>query len=341
MNNLKRPGLVVTVAAFLVILAAIAAYTFVARPWFLNWGAVGTDGTRPLMGDDAWLGGVITGTRGVTVRKLPEQVWPWLVQIGQDRAGFYSYAWLENLALAGIRNVFETRPEWQKREVKDLVRAVKPGYLFGSFDKQGVEPGWKVSEVEPDNVLVLKNWGSFVLEPRMPGWSRLLVRSKGEPLRGPVGRLAAFWLLDPAHFVMEKKMMTEIKRLAEGRPGPSWLLEILAFTGFAAAALGSALLIASRKKKGLWLVLPGAYAVLILLETSDSQAALVGFAALALAVLGFLVFKRRWWIYFGFMFIYCYAVLFLAADAFLVFGLVFLAVFGALAALAAKGLETR
>ena len=337
----KRPGLGLTVAAFAVILAAIAVYTFVARPWFLDWGGLGQDATRPLSGDDAWLGGAVTGTRAVTVRKLPEEVWPWLVQIGQERAGFYSYTWLENMALADIHNVFELRPGWRKREAKDLVRAVKPGYAFGLLDRLKVEPGWTVAEVEEPSVLVLKNWGAFVVEPRLPGWSRLLARSKSEPPRGPVARLAAFWFLDPAHFIMEKKMLTEIKRLAEGRPGPPWLLDVLALAGFAAAALGSALIIASRKRKGFWLILPGAYAVLILLETSDARAALAGFTALALAVLGFLVFKRRWWIFFGFMAIYCYAVLFLAADAFIVFGLVFLAASGVLAALAAKGLETR
>lgn len=338
----KRPGLVLTVAAFLVILAAIAVYTFVARPWFLNWGAMGKDATRPLAGDEAWLGGVITGTRGVSIGELPETVWPWLVQIGQERAGFYSYTWLENLVLADIHNVLEVRPEWRKRQEKDFVRAAKPGYLFGLV-KEGKDggPGWKVAMVEEPSVLVLKNWGSFVLEPRFPGGSRLIARSKGEPLPGPIGRLASFWLLDPAHFVMEKRMLTEIKRLAEGRPGPPWLLELLAVIGFAAAAVGSALIIASRKRKSLWLLLPGAYALLILVETSDARAALVGFTALALAVLGFLVFKKRWWIFFGFMFIYCYTVLFLAPDAFIVFGLVFLAAFGALAALAAKGLAPR
>ncbi|MBS1226377.1 MAG: hypothetical protein H6R32_311, partial [Candidatus Aminicenantes bacterium] len=111
--------------------------------------------------------------------------------------------------------------------------------------------------------------------------------------------------------------------------------------GFAAAALGAALIIGSRKRRGFWLLLPAAYAVLILISTSDLRAALVGFTALALVVLGFLAFGRRWWIYLAFMAIYCFAVLFLAADAFIVFGLVFLAVFAALAVLSAKGLKAR
>ena len=341
MRKARYPGLLLTVVAFTVILAAIAAYTYVARPWFLHWGATAEDRTRPLFGDDAWIGGRVTGTRAVTVQAPPEKVWPWLIQIGQERAGFYSYTWLENLVFAAIRNTFEIRPEWQERQAKDFVRSVRTGYLFGLLKEKEDYTGWKVSFVAPGRSLTLKNWGTFVLEPDGAGGTRFLARSRGVPLPGIAGRLFDFWLLNPAHFIMEKRMMIEIKRLAEGRSGPPGWLVVLATLGFAAAALGSALIIGSRKRRGFWLLLPAAYAVLILQSTSDLRAALVGFTALALVVLGFAVFGRRWWIFFGSMLIYAYAVLFLAADAFLVFGLVFLAVFGGLAALAAKGLKAR
>jgi len=342
MNKAERSGLALTVAGFLVILAAIAAYTFLARPWFLQWGAAGNDQTRPLLGDDAWIGGVVTGTRAVTIEAPPEKVWPWLVQIGQDRAGFYSYAWLENLVFADIHNTFEIRPAWQVREAKDVIRAAKPGYILSGLfkDKEG-SAGWRVPFVAPGQSMTLRNWGTFALEPAGPGATRFLVRSRGEPLPGVFGKLAGFWLLDPIHFVMEKKLMTETKRLAEGRPGPPGWLRALATAGFAAAALGAALVIASKGRKRFWLLLPAAYAVLILRETADVQAALAGFTALALAVIGFLIFKKRWWIFFGFLMIYACAVLFLAADAWIVFGLVFLAAFAVLASRAIKGLRAR
>jgi hypothetical protein len=341
MIKVQRTGLMGSVAAFTVILGAIAAYTYVVRPWYLHWGASAEDRTRPILGDDAWIGGVVSGTRAVTVQAPPEKVWPWLVQIGQDRAGFYSYSWLENLVFADIHNTFELRPEWQGREVKDFVRSVKPGYFFGLLKEKEDFTGWKVPFVAPGQAMTLKNWGTFALEPFGAGETRFLARSRGVPLPGVIGRLFDFWLLNPAHFIMEKKMMTEIKRLAEGRSGPPGWLVALATAGFAAAALGSALVIASRKKRGFWLVLPAAYAVLILLTTSDMRAALAGFTALALILIGLIVFRKRWWIYFGFMGIYCYAVLFLAADAYIVFGVVFLLVFGMLAALAIKGLKAR
>jgi len=342
MKTARRPGLAVTIASFLVILAAIASYTFAVRPWFLHWGATERDRTRPLLGDDAWIGGVVTGTRAVTIEATPEKVWPWLVQIGQDRAGFYSYTWLENLVLADIRNRLEIRPEWQILQAKDFIRAAKRRYLFGLVkEKPEGTIGWRVSFVAPGQAMTLRNWGTFALEPDGSGGTRFLARSRGEPLPGVFGRLLGFWVLDPVHFVMEIRMMTEIKRLAEGRPGPAGWLRALATAGFAAAALGTALLIGSKKRRGFWLLLPAAYAVLILRETADLAAALTGFTALALIVAGFLFLKKRWWIYFGFLAIYVYAVLFLAADAWIVFGLVFLAAFGALAGAALKGLRVR
>jgi hypothetical protein len=340
MNKAERRWLAMTGAAFLIILGAIAAYTFLARPWFLNWGTTPPERTRPLLGDDAWIGGVVTGTRAVTIDAPPEKVWPWLIQIGQDRAGFYSSTWLENLTLAGIHNTFALRPEWQTREPKDLVRAVKPGYLFG-LTGRGFVPGWKVSFVAPGQSLTLRNWGTFALEPAGPGTTRFFVRSRGGPLPGVIGRLVSFWLLDPVHFVMEKKMMTEIGRLAEGRPGPPRWLVGLATVGFAAAALGAALLIGARRRRGLWLLLPALYAGLIVKETADAGAALAGFTALVLVILGFAVLGKRWWIYFGFLWIGVYAGLFFAPDAWIALGLALLAASAALAAPALKGRPAR
>ncbi|HMA53215.1 MAG TPA: hypothetical protein VKT17_02070 [Acidobacteriota bacterium] len=341
MNKAERTGLVVTIGAFLIILAAFAAYTFAVRPWFLNWGTTPQERRQALLGDDAWIGGAVTGTHAVTIEAPPEKVWPWLVQIGQDRAGFYSYTWLENLVLADIHNTYEIRPEWQGREAKDLIRSVKPGFLFGLWKDTDGATGWRVPFVAPGRSMTLKYWGTFALEPAGPGRTRFLIRGRGEPLPGVIGRLFGFWVLDPVHFVMEKRMMTETKRLAEGRPGPAGWLGILATLGFASAALGAALLIATKKRRGFWLLIPGIYAALVVWQTADGRAALTGFTALALVVAGFLFFKRRWWAYFGFLLIAIYAVLFLAADAWIVFGLVFLAVFAFLAVAGLKGLPAR
>jgi hypothetical protein len=341
MIKVNRSGLAVTIAAFWIILAAIAAYNFAVRPWFLSWGTTGPERTRPLLGDDAWIGGVVSGTRAITIQAPPEKVWPWIVQIGQEQAGFYSYTWLENLTLADIHNTDMIRPEWQERKAKDVIRSVRRGFLFGLLKEKEGYTGWKVSFVAPGEAMTLRNWGTFALEPAGDGGTRFFSRSRAEKLPGVAGRLFGYWVMDAAHFIMEKRMMAEVKRLAEGRPGPPGWLRALATAGFAAAVLGATLLIGSRKKRWPWLLLPLAYAVAILQQASDPQAAITGFVVLALIIIGFLYFKKRWWIYFGFLWIYSCAVLFLAADAWIVFGLVFLTAVAALAATAWRGARAR
>ncbi len=341
MNKAERTWLVITGTSFVIILAAIAAYSLLARPFFANWGTTPQERTRAVLGDDAWIGGVVTGTRAITVKAPPTKVWEWLIQIGQDRAGFYSHTWLENLTLADIHNTYAIRPEWQTRQAKDLVRGVKPDYLFG-LPKKTFLPGWKVAFVAPGESLTLRNWGTFALEPTADGGTRFYARSRGGPPPGIIGRLFSFWLLEPAHFVMERTMMVRIERLAEGRrPGPPGWLEAVATFGFAAAALGAALLITLRKRRGLWLFVPAIYAGLIIKETADLRAALAGFLALTLILVGVLFFKRSWWIYFGFLWIITCGVLFFATDAWTVFGLVFLAATALLASPALKGRTIR
>ena len=70
-----------------------------------------------------------------TIRAPADSVWPWVAQIGQDRAGFYSHSILENLFGAEIKNSDSLVPAWQHRGVGELVRAVPPNYFGGRFGK--------------------------------------------------------------------------------------------------------------------------------------------------------------------------------------------------------------
>jgi hypothetical protein len=80
---------------------------------------------------------------------------------------------------------------------------------------------WKILAVEPNRALVLEGWGAFVLEPLGDRATRLIVRSRGP---GAWGRLAHYLFWEPAHFVMERRMLLGIKeraeRLAQGRRRP-------------------------------------------------------------------------------------------------------------------------
>jgi hypothetical protein len=190
----RRPSRPVALASGLV-----GAYLAVGRPLMLHWGATCEDLHRPLPGDELVPAPATQSTRAVTIEAPPEAVWPWLAQIGQDRAGFYSYEWLENFAGCKMHNADEIHPEWQSREPGDTV------YLHPLS-------GLPVAVFEPGRVLALENWGAFVLEQHGPGDTRLIAR--GRTPRG-LGALANALLMEIPHFVMERKMLLGIKERAE------------------------------------------------------------------------------------------------------------------------------
>ena len=78
-----------------------AAYTLIARPWQLSWGATDSESEGPLSGDELIANAHLTATRAITVRASADRVWPWIAQLGQGRGGFYSYDVVENLL--GVR----------------------------------------------------------------------------------------------------------------------------------------------------------------------------------------------------------------------------------------------
>jgi hypothetical protein len=160
--------------------AAVAAYA-VARRRALRWGATEVELAVGLAGDELLPEADLVATRAVTVRAPAAQVWPWLLQLGQDRGGFYSYDALENLAGLGIRSADRIEERWQDLAEGDEVRLGGPIALT-------------VARLEPGRALVLHGSGpelpdedtapfdfvwSFVLRPGvLPGTTRLVVRER-------------------------------------------------------------------------------------------------------------------------------------------------------------------
>jgi hypothetical protein len=176
------------------------AYALVVRPWHLRWGTTDEEAGKTLPGDELVPNHAIESTRGITVHAPVEEVWPWLAQIGQDRGGFYSYEWLENLAGCRTRNADNIHPEWQHREVGERV------FLHPAI-------GLEVKAFEPGRAIVLEGWGSFVLEPIDNKSARVILRSR-VPRR--LGVLLYYLLtIEIPHFIMERRMLKGIKQRAE------------------------------------------------------------------------------------------------------------------------------
>jgi hypothetical protein len=192
----------------------------VTRPWHMRWGSTDAELALSLPGDELVAEPVRYGIQhAVTIRAPTNQVWPWLVQLGQDRAGFYSYDWLERLFGVQIHNVGRIVPEWQTLAAGDSVFATQPGYL-GIFRSR---LGWRVAQVDPGRAVVLEKWGAFVLEAESPDITRFIIRTRGG---GPVAPLeflsapAGLLLFEIPHFIMQRRMLLGIRALAEGGTVP-------------------------------------------------------------------------------------------------------------------------
>lgn len=208
--------------AGLIAAGSIAAYLFAVRPWHLRWGATDEELTEALPGDDVKPDAGVQVTHAVTIDAPPETVWQWLVQIGQDRGGFYSYDWIENLFGLQVYNTAEIKPEWQELKAGDFVRSAHKGWLGGRFDETA---GWYVVRIEKNRTLVLRDeiekgsW-TFVLKPVGESRTRLVVRVRGDEAQSFPKKLLHYGFLEPAHFIMERKMLLTLKKLAEEQEAP-------------------------------------------------------------------------------------------------------------------------
>jgi hypothetical protein len=130
----------------LVTVAVMSAYMRLVRPWQLRWGATDDEVARRLPGDDDVPRPTFNATRAVTIAARPETIWPWLIQIGIGRAGWYSYDLLDNLGRASAERIL---PEFQHLAVGDVipmspdgkqgqwVRAIEPNHWMLWGDKPG------------------------------------------------------------------------------------------------------------------------------------------------------------------------------------------------------------
>jgi hypothetical protein len=186
------------------------------RPRLLRLGATRAEATTELPRDALNLSATFEATNAITISAPAEAVWPWLVQLGQDRAGFYSYEPLENLAGLDVHNADELVPAWQDLAVGDTIR-LAPADHPAVTDEDG---SLRVALADPDRALVLRTdddpptwtW-AFVLAPIDRASCRLVVRSR-IAVESPAGRLGAV-ALEPVSTLLTIGMLRGIRRRAE------------------------------------------------------------------------------------------------------------------------------
>lgn len=214
------------IAVAAVVGTVVAAYERYLKPWQERWGATDEEVALRLPGDELVEEPAKQVTRAITIDATREEVWPWIVQLGADRGGFYTYDRLENLVGLDIHSADEIVDEWQDLEIGDVVHADRA--------RTG---GWYVVDLHPHTALVLKvgdfaagrplrrdeklrwefQW-TFALRDAPTGGTRLLVRERvafdsvvTKALMAPVGLVS---------FVMTRGTLLGIKSRVEGEHEP-------------------------------------------------------------------------------------------------------------------------
>ncbi len=203
----KKLLTVLTVLFGLAALGVIAVVLF--TPWMDRWGADPAEIAASYPGDELLASPTGIVNRAITIQATPEQIYPWIVQLGAERGGYYSYTWLETYLLqCKLVNADRVHPEWQNLQVGDVVKMC-PGN-FGP-------PPYTVALLVPDRAIVLGHqengrwvdlW-QFVLVPRPDGTTRLILRTRTLMTGG-------FWtVIHPGVFIMERGMLQGIRDRAE------------------------------------------------------------------------------------------------------------------------------
>jgi len=214
-----------------------AVYVLAVRPWHRRWGATDEEVARAMPGDELLPDPLFRTTRAITIHARPDQIWPWLVQMGQGRGGMYSYDALENLTGLDMHTADRILPEWQDLKVGDVIPLEPDG------------SGYTVAEIDPARALVLYSDGDeetevgqlfrawnlattwvFMLDPVAAAaggadggaQTRLIVRwqARMDFLPRRLSGVGLFGLLvgltiEPIEFLMEQKMLRTLKQRAE------------------------------------------------------------------------------------------------------------------------------
>jgi hypothetical protein len=216
-------------------IGALGAATLLGvRRWWKTWGVAPEEATKPLPGDEIVAAGETLLTRGLTIDAAPGAVWPWLIQMGYGRAGWYSY---DQLDMKG-RSADCIRPEFQSLAVGDVI----PTHPGGGFEVKVLEPeraltvyldGELVEEQTKAQAAPMSVWETpglaasgrflrtasppdfavswaFVLEPVGLGQTRLIERVRGRFGPATTGSRLMLPLLGFGVFVMMRKQMLGI-----------------------------------------------------------------------------------------------------------------------------------
>jgi hypothetical protein len=204
-------------------LLALVSYIVLIRPRLLHWGATDDEVQAEYPGRELIPGATRSATMAVTIDAPPSRVWPWLVQMGYGRGGWYSWDRLDNW---GQKSADRLHPEWQQIALHDGLPSMPDNKAW-----------WEVAALEPERYLGLRASMSLSGKPFDPSgkrprfftdsiWGFLLIETGNGRTRLVV---SGYWLLqprwlqrpfsllflEPSHWIMQTRQFRNLKRLTE------------------------------------------------------------------------------------------------------------------------------
>lgn len=202
MRNLVKSMLIM----ISLVIVQFSLYDLVLKSIITTWGASAADRSLSMAGDSPAL--TITSTRAILIDAPKSAVWQWLMQLGADRGGFYSYTFIEQALGYKTRHQDLIAPEFKTLAVGDLVRgSITP-------DSSIVPYNFRVVYVKAEDTFVLDQWGSFLLQAVNDQQTRLIIRTQ-------VAKPTHTWqqitnaIITPLHFIMERRTLIGLKARAE------------------------------------------------------------------------------------------------------------------------------
>jgi hypothetical protein len=200
-----------TIAAALLGGSLAALYIWKVRPWMATWGTVGDEARQGLTGDEHVPEPMVQATRAVTVGAPPEEVWPWLVQMGLDRGGFYSYDRLDNEGQPSATIII---PELQDLQEGDEILLDRKATVRVTHLDPLQAMVWALLDAEVELGLIANMSMAYVLERLEGDRTRLISRVRAH-IQGDLALPYVYLFDEWINFVMQRKQLLGIKARAE------------------------------------------------------------------------------------------------------------------------------
>jgi hypothetical protein len=273
------------IGVLLAVIILVATFALLRR-WTYTWGATEAEVQRALPGDELIARTPADATHAATIDAPPEEVWPWIAQMGDERGGFYSYTFIENLLMGEdlYHNANDILPQFQNPQPGD-------GMVMGNLRVHSLESGkWLLAAQTSEKGDYDWVW-LWHVEPVGTNQTRLLVRMAMRLSLGPSNPVLTT-LTDLGSFVMERRMFAGLQVRAEGGTEPAAIevIEIVLWVVALAVGLGAAVLFVTRRAWQAPLLL-GLAALLTLIWFTIFQPSIWLRLLLDIALIGLL-----WWV---------------------------------------------